>query len=320
MRVRVIVNPAAGMGRARKVGREIAALLKEITEEQGIKFDIVYTLPSGENSATNLAREAVKRGFQRIIAVGGDGTINEVVNGIGESDVILGIIPAGVGNDFAKALNLPKNPKRALNSALFNEEILVDLGRSNGRLFVNVVSFGIDAKITQSAANLKIRYPFLPREGVYLLALFRELLFPLEYPQIHLCLLKEGVVTCSKESILLAVANGSRYGGMFKIAPEANLRDGLFEICWIQKMGRIKILLNLYRFILGTHAKLKEVRTLRTSCLSVLAPNLLPCEMDGEILEAKREYKITVVPKALKVVVPSQKEVEYVPTLGCSYP
>lgn len=312
MKVRVIVNPSAGMGRAKKVAQEIADLLEEIAKEKGVDFDIVFTLPSGENSAANLAKEAVKIGCQRIIAVGGDGTVNEIANGIGESDVTLGIISAGVGNDFAKALNIPKDVKGALTAALSGKEISVDLGNCNGRLFVNVVSFGIDAIITQTANNLKLRFPFLPNEAVYLIALLQELLFPLKYPRIQLSLLREGQINCPRKSILLAVANGSRYGGMFKIAPKANLRDGLFEICWVRKMGRIKILMNLYRFILGTHNRLKEVLTLKASDLSISCPDgKLPCEMDGEILELQKTYTISILPQALRVIVPPEED-EYV--------
>ncbi len=303
MKVRVIINPAAGMGRARKVAREIIRLTKEITREKEIQFDIVFTSPAGENTATNLAREAVKENCQKIILIGGDGTTNEVVNGIVGSDIPLGIIPAGVGNDFARALHIPKETKRALHSALFGKAVSVDLGRLNEKFFVNVVSFGIDAKITQFAANLKVKYPFLPHEGVYLIALFRELLSPLEYSEIKIGL-PEKLITLGEESILLAIANGSRYGGMFKIAPEADLTDGLLDMCWVKKMGRMKILINFYKFIIGTHAQLKEVITLRAPSLTVSSSEKLPCEMDGEILEARKEYTISIVPKALRVIVP----------------
>lgn len=297
MKIMVIVNPVSGMGRGAKCGKAIAA-----TKE---KLDLFFTTPT--RTAFELAREAVRESYERVIGVGGDGTLYEIANGLLGSDIPLGIIPAGIGNDFSKGVGIPQNTKDAIETALYGRLLRVDLGKIDDKVFVNVVSFGLDARLIRHIPALRKKYCFLPGEGLYLIALFRELLSFPDYPRIWMRFLEEKVPKMvGQDTTALVIANGPQYGGMFKIAPEASLVDGLLDICWIKAMDRRKILFNLLKVIRGTHTRIPEVSMFRIPSLTVYSATRLVCQVDGEVFESRNEYQIGVIPKALNVAVPQK--------------
>jgi len=304
MKIKFIVNPqAGGKKKGLKYGKEIIKLTNKIGEK--IETDFSFTLKRGEKNATNLARRAVSEGFDKVIAVGGDGTINEVVNGMLGSDLPLGIIPAGLGNDFARALGIPFDPGKAFKIGLGNKIMPVDLGKANDRYFANAISFGIDAQITHLAQNLRERYQFFPGEGIYIATALQKLLFCLEYPEVEIDILDSNPSEILKDKItLIVVSNSPNYGRVFKIAPQAELDDGRLDICWVQKMGRWKILNNIPRAIQGIHINFPEIKILKASSFIIRSSEKLCYQMDGEALEAEKEYQISTFPKALKVLVP----------------
>ncbi len=283
------------------MGAKRARRIIEKGANRGIEFDINFTSQFGEENATNLAKKAIEEGADRIVVVGGDGTINEVVNGIAGSEVILGIIPAGVGNDFARALGIPEDTEIALNTVIEGKVIEVDLGQANNRYFTAVISFGFDAHVNRRAVELKRKFWFLPSQSMYAFALLRELLSRLEYSQVELDI--QGTSLESKV-ILIAVANTPSYGRIFKIAPLADMRDGRLDVCLIREAGKLRVLKNILQVIQGTHTNLPEVKMFRASSLTIRSLQNLPCQMDGEILPSDREYQISTFPGALKVLVP----------------
>lgn len=294
MRTMVIVNPVAGMGRGARCGKMIA------TKEN---LDVFFTAPA--KTAFDLAREAARKNYERVIGVGGDGTLGQIANGLLGSDIPLGIIPVGVGNDFSKGVGIPQNSKEALGVALSGRSLPVDLGRVDDKIFINVVSFGLDAQLVRHIPTLRRKYCFLPGEGLYLIAFSRELLSLLDYPKIWVSFLEEKTPRMiGRETTALVIANGPQYGAMFKIAPDASLIDGLLDICWIKAMDRRKILVNLLRLLQGTHARIPEVSMFRLPSLSVYSAVKLACQVDGEVFEPKNEYHISVIPKALNIIVP----------------
>jgi diacylglycerol kinase (ATP) len=299
MKVMAIVNPVAGMGRGERCGREI---IKSVND-----LDVVFTTPT--RTATDLARQAISQGYRRVIAVGGDGTIQQVVNGLAAGQASLAVIPAGCGNDFSKALGIPQNTKEALAVALKGRVVPIDLGTVDGNYFVNVVSFGLDAKLNQRVPAMKNKCRILPASGLYAVALLQELCSRhIFYPEVRVKFWEAGIERIKiQPTTVLAVSNGPQYGGMFQIAPSASLTDGLLDICWIGKMNRREIIVNLPKIILGTHEKLPQVRTLRLSGLIVEANVNLVCQIDGEIVSGRKRYEIRAVPRGLEVVVP-QKE------------
>jgi len=297
MKIMVIVNLTSGVGRGAKAGQEIARLLE---------LDSVYTTP--EKTAADIAKEAVKECYQRIIVVGGDGTLHEAANGLIGSDISMGIVPSGVGNDFSKALAIPQNTKEALHVALTGQVMPIDLGKIDDKYFINVVSFGIDAQLVQHIPELKKKHRLFPGEGMYLYALLKELFSPLDYPKIWVSFQEAGIPrTFGQYTTTLVISNGTQYGEKFKIAPQAIMDDGFLDICWIKKMGKTKILKSLPKLIHGTHFDLPEVQTYRLKSLTVHPETRVACQVDGETFDFKDEYHISVVPKSLNVVVPQKQ-------------
>lgn len=300
MKIKFIVNPTSGRRSGARLGQKL------------IDFgEVSCTDLAGQNCARELAKEAVFRGFDRVVAVGGDGIVNEIINGLAEAgglDTPFGIIPAGVGNSFAKNLGIPQDFPKALEVALGSAMVRVDLGKINGRYFSNVVSFGFDAKVTDLARSIKEKYGFLPKDLTYLLAALREnaLVGPGKY---RVAVNVNGHRLTGSVS-LLVIANGQSYGGIFRIAPEADLQDGLFDLCWVKPISKVEVLTRIHRVVQGTHATLPEVETLKSEAFTVSSPDPLIGEMDGEILEPQKEYRICSVPRALRVLVPPPPHAE----------
>jgi len=283
-------------------------LEKEILEFKK-KFETKeeFTEKEGEKSAKNLAKKAIEEGFQRIIVVGGDGSINEVINGIMgvrvnnfPSNFALGIIPAGAGNNFAKELGI-KNIKEAFSIIKQNKIDLVDIGKVNDRYFINCFSVGFDALINKIANDIKTKYQFLPRNLSYLLAALGKIIIGIPNFQIQI----KGETDYQNKVILAAITNSPSYGGIFKINPDALINDGKLNLCIIETVGKIRAFFDLYQVSRGSHTNLPEMKMLKFSFpLTISSPELLPYEVDGEVPEPEREYKVNVFPRILPILVP----------------
>jgi len=283
-------------------------LEKEILEFKKL-FEIKEELTEGqgERNAQNLAKKALEEGFERIIVVGGDGLLNEAVNGIMgaregnfSSNFALAIIPTGAGNNFAKELGI-KNIKEAFSVIKQNKKILVDLGKVNDRYFANCVSFGFDALVNKIANDLKTKYQFLPRNLSYLLAALGKIIMGIPNFPVQI----KGEINYQNKVILAAITNSPSYGGIFKINPGALINDGKLNLCYITPLGRIRAFEILFRATKGTHLNLPEVKIFQFSLpLTISSPENLPFETDGEVPEPQREYKIEVLPKILPILVP----------------
>jgi len=315
-RVMVIVNPKSGMGKGARCTEEIRRIKEKVLKTAGKELDLVKSVAEGENSIQELIRRAKEENRKEVIVVGGDGAVNAAANILCGSNISLGIIPAGVGNDLSKGLLIPQSTKAALDVALFGKEIRIDLGLLDDKLvFVNVVSFGFDARIVQDIPTLKEKYRFLSGEWLYLVFLLRELSRRIEYPRISV-FSEDGtrppVKKLENNTLALVISNGPQYGGKFKIWPGASLTDGLLNVCWIAKMDKPRILWNLIKFLRGVHDSLPEVDMFTTDSLLVSSLTELTCQIDGEPYQSKKEYKISTLPRALKVKVPRTPEVPIV--------
>ncbi len=299
----IIANPAAGANRASK----IIPLVEEILKKKGIDYVLEITRYKGDE--IGIAREGVKNGFNMIAALGGDGTVNQIVNGImGSAGAVyklpaLGIIPAGTGSDLVKTLNIPVKIEDAVDVLLNGKERLIDIGEIKGkawresRYFINISGIGIDAVTVK---ELEYAKTIFKGKLAYFYALFRALKI---YHGLQLKI-KIKDVNVSVLAYLAAVANGRFFGGGFKITPDADIADGLFDICIVEKVGIIKTLLNLAKVIKGTHTKIIEVRMFRADKVIISSDCLMPVEIDGEVEKEDTEYYFKVNPKALKVMIP----------------
>lgn len=310
MSMLIIANPAAGANR----GAKIIPLLEEILKKMGVGYSIAISRYKGEE--VNLAKEGMEKGFKLIVALGGDGTINQVVNGIMWSirvaeasghpplQSLLGIIPAGTGSDLVKTLNIPVKIEDAVSVLLNGRERLIDIGEircaawQEARYFINISGIGIDAVTVR---ELEYAKRVVSGSLAYFYALLRALW---KYHGLTLRI-KIEEKDIRSFAYLVAVANGRFFGGGFKIAPDAEPSDGLFEICIIEKVNILRTFLNLYSVIKGRHANLPEVKMFKGKEIAISSDYLMPLEIDGEIGGEAKEYHISIHHKALKIIIPN---------------
>ena len=302
-----VVNPRAGSGRALAYGEKI----KKLFACRGIETLVIPTSKDGDNSAFALGKRAAQDGVHTLVGVGGDGLLNLLFNGMMASGVPLealprlGFIQAGTGNNLAKNLGVPGTFDEAMAVIRHGHTISIDVGLvtspSTRKYFLNVVSFGFDALVVEKTRDFKEKYRFVPKDLIYLLTAGQNIF--LGFPSYRLCLSGPGF-TLETESCLLAVLNGRTYGAIFHIAPGADLSDGLFDAYLIDKVGKIKALDILRRAIKGKHVGLPQVKHLKIASLTLTSPDILPCEVDGEVMPSQKEYRVSILPRALKVLVP----------------
>ncbi len=291
----VILNPTANRG---KMQRPRALVRRRLAQEKG---DYVETKRPGE--ARELALHAAREG-RPVIVVGGDGTINEVVNGILSSGrhVPLGIIAAGSGNDFAwNTLKLPRDPATAVERAFAGRLIDVDAGTVNGTYFANSFSVGLDADIAEAFAAMTY-LSFLPGSVHYYAAVLRRLLFGYQRcPRLTFRLddrIQETPV--EQRYVLIAVTNGPSYGAGFHINPRADCCDGLLDVCTIDYTPLIRALRLLPVVKAGKHASLPEVTFYRAKTVHIESVQPVCTEVDGETSHTTH-CVVQVLPGALSI-------------------
>ena len=276
-RITIIVNPAAGRGSARRWIGELEARLSIAVESTHriISWQIIETACPGD--ATKLAREAIRGGANVVVAAGGDGTIGEIVNALVGTDVALGVIPMGTGNDFARSLGIGNDMDRAIYNLLEGVPMAIDVGRTQGRYFVNVSGCGLDAVV---AEKVNRGFRWLRGSSAYLAAVVQSLL-SYRATAIRLTLDTEIVET---KAMLCSIANARYYGGGMRIAPDAMLTDGLFDICLLAEVGKIEFLRTFPQVFKGKHITHPAVRMLRSQYVKVESDLPLPVLVDGEIV------------------------------------
>ena len=255
-----IVNPTSGNGKALKVSENI----KKVCEKRHIPYEIHFT--KGKDDATKIAKKYFLS-KNVIYSVGGDGTLNEVLNGIVGSKNLLGIIPCGSGNDFYKTLSKIDDPLP-----------LIDIGKINNKYFLNIVSVGIDAEVADNVSKMKkIK---LPTNQIYNVSLVYTF-FKYKFKQVDVEL---DNTQSKKKFTILTICNGSTYGGGYKIAPEASLTDGYFDIYFVDKINKplIPFIVNMLKK--GTHEQHKKVHKYKGNKIKFKCDHDLVCNIDGEII------------------------------------
>lgn len=289
---KLIVNPAAGNGRTLK----LLPYIEKRFKEKGRSYEIYLT--KGPKDAIQAAKRAAKT-FDILVAIGGDGTVNEVVNGMAGSDAILGTLPAGTGNDYARALGFPQDLEEAC-SLFFQGEIKdLDLGVVLNHYFVNCVGVGFDGTVAYYA-NRGSKY--LKGFWVYILAILKSLV---TYKAVEMEIQLDGR-SISLSPTLIAVGIGQSYGGGMNILPNAITDDGLFDICVIQETGRLKTLFTFPRVINGRHLPMREVEVYRSQEVKLTMSSPVKLHIEGEVFSAK-DLHFTMIPKGIKVLHPPKE-------------
>jgi YegS/Rv2252/BmrU family lipid kinase len=300
-RVKFIVNPNADLGRAWRT----APTLRPIVEEFA-KADWCGTVFS--RHAIDLARQAGEAGYDIVVAVGGDGTVHEVMNGLmqvpPEQRPMMGIVPLGTGNDFAYACGLPTNPVEAARRLFTGKPRLVDIGLmedDNGRrvFWDNSLGIGFDATTTIRSRKLTRLRGFL----IYLVAVLQTIAFNHTAPKLQVSTDREN---WEDASLMFTLCNGEREGGGFLIAPGARNDDGLFNYAMVRRIPQLKMLQLLPEVMKGTHGSSKDVRLGHFTRMDLLSDGEMTIHMDGEIYagfgSSVRKLTIEMLPGALTVV------------------
>ncbi len=280
----VVVNPAAGRGR-------VARLAPRLLEALPPGVRVVYT--EGPGHAPRLVREAPET---RVVAVGGDGTVHEVLKGL-RPEQALGVVPVGSGNDFARMLGVHRlSPAEALARALASPIRRVDLGLVNGEPFAASLGLGFDAGVARRALSAPRFLVGMPR---YLYGIFAELK-NLVLPELEL--IAEGKRLYQGPALLAAVMNGPTYGGGFPIAPMADPADGRLEAVVAGRFSRVGVLGVLPRLMRGRHLSHPEVRHFSAPAFELRFDRPTPAHADGEVLKPVSVYRVELRPGGLKVL------------------
>ncbi|MEM6785798.1 MAG: diacylglycerol kinase family protein [Bacteroidota bacterium] len=310
-----ILNPAAAHGRAGRLRGRLDGLAQRL----GVAYEVNVTSHPGH--ATVLAREAAQPG-QRVIAVGGDGTIQEVAAGIQGTGAVLGIVPIGTGNDFARSLELPTKMDEAARMLPFLQPQATDLGRvawtdddgtEHAHTFVNAVGIGFDARVAVLAEG----YKQFPGQAAYLAGVFKGLR-SWTNPRVRItarALAKATAGANEEPSVdpswfdgpffLLAIGNGWSVGGGFRLTPDAQPDDGHLDLCLLRGITAGRALQLLPRAMRGRHTTAKEVTLDRVASVTLDSESPLPVHADGEILTTRAvRLTTTIEPGALSVLRP----------------
>ncbi|HOP56092.1 MAG TPA: diacylglycerol kinase family lipid kinase [bacterium] len=286
MRFKLIINPVAGGKR----GRSLTEKILERLRTWGISFEYEFSRYIGH--ATEIARRSVK-GVDAVVAVGGDGTVNEVLNGIFGYNIPLGILPVGRGNDFFRTISnsriLDVILKPFLDIPKFN---MVDVGRMNDRYFINVAGVGFDAMVAGISEPVRFLGP-VAYLGSALVGLLKN-------KGIRLKLNIDGN-KIDMNALMIAIANGRYFGGKMLIAPEASPWDGKFDVCLIENASKLEVLKTLPKVYSGKHIYHPKVKTFKAEYLEITSTGNMPVEMDGEIFYTDR-LKIEMIPRSIPLI------------------
>ncbi len=308
----LIVNPKSASGSTKDRWAEMAA---DFRVHFG-PFQVAFTKHAGD--ATEIAKRGAEQGRKLIIACGGDGTINEVANGILESGGCceLGILPSGTGGDFRRAVGISNTEREAARELRTGETKTIDVGRVTfqnfdgetvSRYFVNVSSFGLSAAIIERVKKTRfldwLPKSFLRGKTNFAVSTLQEVL-DLGPTTVRVSL--DDGEEKPLSTVNFCVCNARFFGGGMMIAPNASLTDGVFDVVNIGDIKTGKILLNAWKLYGGTHLTLPEVKASHAKKVVVTASEDVNIEVDGE-LPGKLPATFEIIPKALKMRVPKKK-------------
>ncbi len=300
----VIVNPNAGKQRGKHDWKRISALL----HAGGIDYMSYFTESRGH--AIDLTRKYIRSGFRKFIVVGGDGTLNEVVNGIftqrytDPSTIVLGMIPVGTGNDWCRMFGIPGDYKMAIDIIIRQNIFVQDVGlikyyiQDGGpvlRYYATIAGMGFDAMVLEKANRDKERGK--GNSLSYFVHIFTSL-FSFKSTRATITL-DDRTITSEVFSMLVAICQYT--GGGMKMAPYAVANDGLFDLNVIRPIGKFKVIRNILKLLDGSYTKLPEVITFKTRNVEIVSQPELNVEADGESL-GHSPFTFSIIPQGLRII------------------
>lgn len=293
----MIVNPASNHGEAESMIPVATDLLENL-------FPHEMVVTEAPSHAASLAAGA--EGFDTVLAMGGDGTVHEVLNGLmqhpQDSRPALSVLPVGSGNDYCRTLGISFDLARAVMQVASGVHKTVDVGTCNDRFFANTLAIGLDAQVTAKAVEMKVT---TGRTGLplYLSALMHVLFKEFRTYQVQIAY--DGAPPQDVDMTLAAFTHGPTYGGGFHITPDAVGDDGLMDMCLLDKIPLWQTFWRVPFLVPGKHTWMKPVTMSRHEHVRVTAERPVPGQIDGEVL-LERVYDIGVQPAALTVIVPAE--------------
>ncbi len=302
-KVKLILNPMADMGRAWKTANDLRPIAQEFQGE------LTWSGTVYPSHAIELAKQAAEEGYDMVIALGGDGTVHEVMNGLMQMPEnkrpILGVVPIGSGNDFAYSIGINQKPSHALAHALKAENIqAVDIGLlidEHGRkeYFDNTLGIGFDAIVTIRSHKLPIVKGFL----MYLTAVIQTIILNHNPASVKV---ETEHGTWEDQILMLTLCNGPREGGGFMMSANSKNDDGIFESVAVTNLSRATMFRLVPEFMKGTHARFKQIRMGSFKKMTLTSDRPLYIHADGEIFtnfgSNLKKASLEVLPKALRVV------------------
>ncbi|RAK21174.1 YegS/Rv2252/BmrU family lipid kinase [Anoxybacillus vitaminiphilus] len=290
-----IVNKISGNGNGLKVWKKVEKLL----QEKQLNYQMRFT--ERPKHAVEIAKEAASEQCYAVVALGGDGTIHDVANGLIGSNIPLGIIPAGSGNDLAKALNIPMDYKKALERILMGKPRKMDVGKIGEKYCITVTGIGFDGKVAEvnNTSKYKNWLNFIRLGGLsYGLSVLHALL---NYHPVHIQLKIDGKTLAFFNVWLIAIANIPNYGGGIKICPDACYNDGLFDICIVHNITKWELLRTFPKAYKGKHVFHPGVTILKGKEVEVTSEWPMIVQSDGEVL-TKTPVNVTIQKDTLLIM------------------
>ncbi len=298
LKTHIVLNPYAGRWKGAKLYHKLIQYVRQL------KYLERFQVTTAPGEAIQIARDT---SAELVVAAGGDGTVNEIVNGIlqSNSEKLLGVIPIGSGNDFAKMLNLkPFKIKVAIESIKRRRittsdvgiiRFIDEFGNSGERFFINGVGVGFDAVVANESRKIKHLRGIL----LYLLALLKSLK-DYETPEMEVYIDGKKI----KEKIfLVAVGNGKSAGGGFLLTPDAKINDALLDVCLVSDLSILRVLQVLPAVLQGKHTQYPEVTMFKAKEIEISSNSNLTMHADGEIIGTSlRWIKISIIPSAVEVI------------------
>lgn len=290
-KILIIINRKAGTDREKRLG----GIVREYLPSPHFSVQITHLAYLGHG--THLAQEAVQQGVDTVVAVGGDGSINEIAQGLIGSSTALAIIPLGSGNGLARALKIPLKVRKALQLIVQNERRAVDAGYANGHLFLSNAGVGFDALIAD-------RFRHTSKRG--LMGYARLIMHSFRHYNSDVYTINIDGHTLEQPAFLLTIANGNQFGYEFKLAPNASVFDGLLDLCIVPPPRGFLSLLPISFYSLAGHLhKTRYLQHYTGRQISVRCSNLVHLQVDGDAVPAGEngEIQFKVVPAALQVII-----------------
>jgi YegS/Rv2252/BmrU family lipid kinase len=288
----LLVNPASAHGRALK----LLPVIEQELDERRIPFRVERT--RGLEDGIERALQAVEADEVPVV-ISGDGLLGAVGGAMAGAETPLGIIPGGRGNDLARVLGIPDDPLAAVAVLAAGESRRIDVGEANGKRFLGIVSVGFDSECNRLANEVTI----IRSNLVYVYSLFRTLL---TWKPARFTIRSENErIRTSGYSI--SVANNSTFGGGMRIAPGAELDDGLLDVITVGEVGKLRFVANLRKVFKGTHIDDEQVRMFRAPRVEISASRPFPVYADGEHL-TDLPVSVRILPRALSVLAPAAAE------------